>query len=939
MSDDIENAELNVEEIQQQTDFQIKSTAAALEKIHKDKIDKEQIFHNVAEELARKRTKEGTVAIANDHKFKIDLVSAYNKKCLEEMQKRFDMEKKNLAFASTQEREEYKSNAAYRRTQLFEEFRQGKLDELELAKGHAAEEKRIRKELLDETIKYQRDLREQEYQNEIAEIEAAKERRKNTTGPIKTIQNAQDMGSPIANIGNTIAGVLKSVSVSPKDRLKASADESQKEADALAKKLESAKKDYEAAKESGAYSPEQLAEMLKEGQQLQLEATAKMNEANMKKMASAVVDGLGKEYENQYDKATDILSQYKGSVDARTQGSGLNFDKLSDKISSNLSFSMVVKTTKVIDEMKKAVDQGIAYNVEQRAFLSGISDKIATTFDVFDSNLMRIIRLQQADTTATRMGMEAALTKMFNNMFQDTSYLNGAFDSVTGALVDATSMLSYQASAEFEYVIQKWLGALSSLGLSDNAVTTIAQGINYLATGDVQNLANNSSLQTLFAMAASNANMEYSQILLEGLNADTTNRLLESVVKYLKTIAEESENQVVRRAYGDIFNMSNSDLKAISNLTQAEISYLAGNMMSYSGMEEEINNQLSSVIKRTSFAEILDNIYTNVLYGVAEDMASNPVTFAMQKMLNFMNDTETDIAIPFINVYGFGLDINATVKDLMQMALGIGQAMSLAGNILSALTSGSSGGTNLDSWGASTTTRRGSGGLTLSPTSILGDVSASMGGFSGSGNSEDMKKDSISGATEDSEETKEITNKSSEDEYTMKTLFEETINGTEGKSIRTKPVIDTNTAFSVHLMSIDSSLLNDNPILTSLGLIKTAINSIDSKIVKEEPLNNPSISTTITSNSSVLDGIKTAEGDIEKVSVEMKFPEELKFKLADTESLATAIATRIYDGDKNASLASLISTVLSSLNNGVPIYTPAGRTVEVATATSAPFNP
>jgi hypothetical protein len=71
----------------------------------------------------------------------------------------------------------------------------------------------------------------------------------------------------------------------------------------------------------------------------------------------------------------------------------------------------------------------------------------------------------------------------------------------------------------------------------------------------------------------------------------------------------------------------------------------------------------------------------------------------------------------------------------------------------------------------------------------------------------------------------------------------------------------------------------------------------------------------------------------------MKFPEELKFKLADTESLATAIATRIYDGDKNASLASLISTVLSSLNSGVPIYTPAGKTVEVATTTSAPFNP
>ena len=65
-----------------------------------------------------------------------------------------------------------------------------------------------------------------------------------------------------------------------------------------------------------------------------------------------------------------------------------------------------------------------------------MTDKLVTTFNAFDSNLLNLIRLQQADSTAARLGMEASLTKSLNAMFRDTSYLTNSFDNVSQALYE-----------------------------------------------------------------------------------------------------------------------------------------------------------------------------------------------------------------------------------------------------------------------------------------------------------------------------------------------------------------------------------------------------------------------------------------------------------------------------------------------------------------------
>ena len=46
-------------------------------------------------------------------------------------------------------------------------------------------------------------------------------------------------------------------------------------------------------------------------------------------------------------------------------------------------FSTIIKSTVVLEKLTEAVNLGIAYNLEQRSFLAGISDKIATTFNAF----------------------------------------------------------------------------------------------------------------------------------------------------------------------------------------------------------------------------------------------------------------------------------------------------------------------------------------------------------------------------------------------------------------------------------------------------------------------------------------------------------------------------------------------------------------------------
>ena len=173
------------------------------------------------------------------------------------------------------------------------------------------------------------------------------------------------------------------------------------------------------------------------------EATTKALSSSVSSLNKGISDYLG------------TYSNYMSGIETRLQGASSNFSSITNTISSAIGSSQYVRQSAVLQNLSKLVESGIAYNVEQRAFLATVSDRIASTFDSFDSSLMRIIRIQQADSTVARLGMESTLTKFLNGMFEDTSYLNSLSDTVSASLLSASSTMGRNTSVEFEYAVQK----------------------------------------------------------------------------------------------------------------------------------------------------------------------------------------------------------------------------------------------------------------------------------------------------------------------------------------------------------------------------------------------------------------------------------------------------------------------------------------------------
>ena len=278
-------------------------------------------------------------------------------------------------------------------------------------------------------------------------------------------------------------------------------------------------------------------------------------------LESSFWSGL-KSVNNSIDNYLTQYSSYMGIWNTRLQGTDKTYSSISKLVDSAIGMNAYITQSKVFEKLNTYVQEGIAYNVEQRAFLGTVSEKIAATFDAANGTLLQLIRIQQADSTAARLGMESTLTQLLNSMYSDTSYLSGLSDSVSAAILEANSQLSRDGSLAFEYSVQKWLGSMSSVGVSDSTIQSIAQGINSLATGDVTALSGNVSLQNLLVMAANAAGLDYSTLLTGGMNANTTNQLLGGLVTYLQSLAQ-TENQVVKSQYANLFGVTISDLTSL----------------------------------------------------------------------------------------------------------------------------------------------------------------------------------------------------------------------------------------------------------------------------------------------------------------------------------------------------------------------------------------
>lgn len=430
----------------------------------------------------------------------------------------------------------------------------------------------------------------------------------------------------------------------------------------------------------------------------------KLNESaeEFGKKINKAVPGLSKslkELGGSVEKYLGTYTHYMTQVNARLQGAGsnLNYETINNKLRTNTALNPYVRYTTVLEKMANLVDQGIASNVVQRAFLASISDKIATTFNAAESSLLQIVRIQQEDSTAARLGMEAELTQLFNHYFSDTSYLSDTFDSVQSALIDLSAQLGDQSSIEVEYMVQKWLGALGSVGVNSSTLQTLAQGVNYLGTGDVESLASNAALQNLFVMAANKNGLNYSKMLSEGVNAAEVNTLLGGIVKYIQDIASTSNN-VVKKQYAQLFGMTMSDMVAFNNISNDTIKELYSSAMTYTDTLAELDSQLGQVSGRMHLSEKIDNLFDNILASVGLNVANNQALYGIWKGADLLNKVTDGIKLPFITALGSGMDLNMSLEGLVKGGvIGFSTITSLW-NGLSALNAENGGLLGLKNW-------------------------------------------------------------------------------------------------------------------------------------------------------------------------------------------------------------------------------------------------
>ena len=457
------------------------------------------------------------------------------------------------------------------------------------------------------------------------------------------------------------------------------------------------------------------------------------------------------------DKAMENISKYMPKMDARLQGTGKDYAALSAMVRQNLAVSPFVKQTEVLESLSKLVSAGIVRNLEQRAFLDSVSDKISETFNALNSTLTRLVRLQQYDTTAARLGMREGLTEFFNTQFMDSSYLNDMYDTVSGAIIEANSLLSRDESVAFEYAVQKWLGSLYSLGASESFISDIAKGINYLATGNVQSLAGDNALQNLLAMSAARSGGKgYAQMLKEGLDASDVNTLMVSMVKYLQEIAAgTATNRVVKSAYGGVFGLGVSDFTSISNV--ANLASIAAQNWGFSEATANAAAQVGGIASRTSISNMIENLFENAFYTIGSHIAENPVLYTLWKVTDLIKSAG-GIPLPNLGVLGNFLDLTAYhVDDIMKAGLIGAGSIGLIADIVGNLSNG--GNLAFGNWGPVTSKSKGGNGLSKSA-------------YVTSGSSSDIQSQSLTETTEQAQETTAITNKNVKANYSFDDLYD-----------------------------------------------------------------------------------------------------------------------------------------------------------------------
>lgn len=418
-----------------------------------------------------------------------------------------------------------------------------------------------------------------------------------------------------------------------------------KELDSIKKGM--SKKDRESIDNPYNFSREQLTNNLKDIKD-EVKQGFKDSTSSLNAFGDTIVNAVAASrnfFNGIVDGTVSSISQYYGPIAASLEGVNgelKDFKSINNRLQLDIGLSSLVKQEAVLNSINNLVSQGITSDIESLGILTSIRDKTVSSFDVTNSDLRRLVRLnqQRGNLTAKQFGLADALKESFNSTFGDSSFLNGMFQSLTGTVLDAVSANANSGgtdSTAFYSVLESWLGAMYESGVDTNTVNAIAQGVNYLGSGNVQALSGNKQLQNLLLLSMDRAGLDYADILQRGLSDSNMNVLLSTIVDYLAEITSNTkENNVLQSSYANLFNMSVTDMTAIQNLSKSGYSALG---MTGANALAQASNELNKVASRTSAAEQINNVIDNAKYVFGSSIAENKLSYFTYKASNLILDS------------------------------------------------------------------------------------------------------------------------------------------------------------------------------------------------------------------------------------------------------------------------------------------------------------
>lgn len=485
---------------------------------------------------------------------------------------------------------------------------------------------------------------------------------------------------------------------------------------------------------------------------------------------SALAGALS-DFTKQLDSTITNIADSQQKIDTRLQGMNVSWRDMSTDIKNSMGASPFVKQEDVVNNLKTMISKGIAFNVEQRAFLETVKVGIADTFDANNSALTRLIRLQQEDSTAARLGMESAMTAFLNDMYQTSEYMSSIMQSMKDQLVEAESLMGKEDAVAFEYQVQKWLGSMYSVGVSNQSVSSIGNAIGKLAAGQLEGITNGGT-GNLIAIAANYAGISLADALKDGLDESNTNRLMRAMVEYLSGIYEESkDNKVVQQQFAQVFGLTASDLKALKNLSTSDITNTFNSNVNYNQALGRLNSMGTSYGSRMSLGQKLENSYSNFKYTLASGIASNPALYSIYKVAGALDNVAGGLEFSLPLVLGSGTAQTFNTADIMRtgalsasLVTGISSIVSSLGDAISG--KGITG--MLNKFGAfnNTSVVKGTGNGLFSTT-----MDTSESGYVGNGGG-DIYDQTVSGVADEQKQKLAEAKKDQEDEVTIKTVDE-----------------------------------------------------------------------------------------------------------------------------------------------------------------------